>query len=228
MKSGRMAQKVLNYELGLGRAPMIGANPLNIREVQKRIPGSVTPGTTLLPGMPGYSGSGGPQTVGGGAPRFRTLYKVGGQTFRNENKAQKYARENGQQGKRYQGFEASRDFQTGLRGGLDAIDASAAASGMGLSGRTLQAVNKFGTDYTMGYRDNYLNKLAGVAGNGQNAAAQRGNAGANFGAMAGNALGSIGNAQAAGAIGQANAWGNALGDAYGIWNYQRNLANGVG
>jgi hypothetical protein len=200
VKSGRVAQQVLNYEMGLGKAPMIGANPLDIKTVQR-------------PRLGDQEGT-------------RNAYIVDGKRFWNQDKAQQYARQNGDPGKRYQGFEASRDFKTGFRGGIDAIDASAAASGMGLSGRTIKAANKFGTDYTMGYRNNYLNSLGQIAASGQNAAAQKGNAGANFGAQAGNALGSIGNAQAAGAIGQANAWNNALGDVYGLWNYQKSLANG--
>lgn len=210
MRSGRLAQQALQYELGLGRAPMIGAKPLDIREVQRPLKGQQASGTGNALAQ----------------PQTRTQYIVDGQKFWNEDKARQYARENGAQGRRYGGFQQSRDFRAGLRGGIDTIDASAASNGMLLSGRTARALTKFGTDYTMGYRDQYLNRLASMAGGGMAAAGAKGTAGANFAAGAGNALAGLGNAQAAGAVGMGNALNNALGNVYGAWQYQKNLNAG--
>lgn len=224
MKSGRIAQKALQYELGLGRAPMIGAKPLNIREVQRPLKGQGQQASGA-----GGLGWGGVQSNGNALaqPQTRTQYIVGGKKFWNEDKARQFARENGRQGRRYEGFQGSRDFKVGFQGGVDALQGSAAGQNMLLSGRTAQALTKFGTDYTMGYRDQYLNRLASMAGGGMAAAGARGTAGANFAAGAGNALAGLGNAQSAGAVGMGNALNDALGNISGSWQYQKNLDAGL-
>lgn len=194
-RSGKVAQNVLNYELGLGKAPIIGAKPLDIK-----------------------------RTTG---PGGNTLFQVGGKTFQDAAQANAFARQNGQQGQRYQGFQKSRDFEVGLQGGLDAIQGTAAGRNMLLSGGTIKAAQKFGTDYTMGYRENYLNRLSGIAGAGQAAAAGRANAGANYAGGAGNALGDLGNVRGAGAIGMANSLNGFLGNIAGEYDYQRRLKQGA-
>lgn len=194
-QGGKVAQNALNYELGLGRAPIIGAKPLAIQRV---------------------TGPGG-----------NALFKVGGKTFADAQRANQYARRNGVPGTRYQGFEKSKDFQVGMKGGLDAIQGTAAGRNMLLSGATLQAAQKFGTDYTMGYRNDYLNKLAAVASGGQAAAAGRANAGANYASGAGNALSDLGNVRGAGAIGVANSLNGFFGNLAGEMDYQRKLKQGA-
>ena len=67
-----------------------------------------------------------------------------------------------------------------------------------------------------GQRADQYNQLMGLAGMGQNAAAQVGNAGMNYATQAGNAYQNAAAAQAASGIAQANTWSNTLGSLGGI------------
>lgn len=91
-------------------------------------------------------------------------------------------------------------------------------------------------------RDSALNRLAGLAGSSQSAAAGQAQYGGQFGAAAqgassaftannananafmGNALANLGDAQAAGSIATGNALSNGLNTGAGIWAYQNALA----
>lgn len=113
----------------------------------------------------------------------------------------------------------------GLSEGRKGLERQAAAGGGLLSGATLKALTKYGSDYATtkggdafnritGQRQNKYNMLAGVAGTGQTAVNQVGTTGANTANnISANQIG-IGNARGASAI----ATGNALSGAYG--NYQ--------
>ena len=105
----------------------------------------------------------------------------------------------------YRGMEMSPGAQFALNQGVGNIEAGAAARGGLVSGRTAQDLE----DYRMGIatqdRDNQLNRLFGMTQMGSNAAAQQGAAGTNFATGSTNALGAMGNAQAAGSIAQGNA-----------------------
>jgi hypothetical protein len=72
---------------------------------------------------------------------------------------------------------------------------------------------------------NVWNRLAGLAGVGQTATTQMGNAASNFGQQVGSNIIGAGNAQAAGQVGGANAWNNAIGQ--GISLYQTNKLLGA-
>jgi hypothetical protein len=89
------------------------------------------------------------------------------------------------------------------------------------SGATLKGLARFATDYgSTKYNDAFnrlntdrgfrYNSLAGLSGAGQQAVGQVGSAGSNAATNAGNLTTSGGAARAAGVVGGANAWGNAL------------------
>lgn len=123
----------------------------------------------------------------------------------------------------YQGFQKSQDYNFGLNEGINAVQASAAARGGLYSGATMKDLNTFGQDYGSQRRDQYLNRLAGIADTGLSAAQMSGNASTNAAAGVSNALAARGNAQAAGAIGVGNAFNGAIGNALGAWQYQKQI-----
>lgn len=115
--------------------------------------------------------------------------------------------------------------------GEKAINRSAAAAGRYNSGATLKALdtfnsglasqefgnayNRFNQNQTQQY-----NKLAGVAGTGQNATQFTDQSGQNAATAIGNNLTSAGAATAAGQIGASNAYTNALGQGLNYWQGQ--------
>lgn len=112
-------------------------------------------------------------------------------------------------------------YQFGLNQGRQAVQGSAAARGGLHSGRTLQALNQFGTDYgTSKFSEvfnrrqtaigNNFNRSMSAAGLGQAGVQQTQQAGANYANNVGaNALG-LANFQGAAGMASANAWGNSL------------------
>lgn len=119
-------------------------------------------------------------------------------------------------------------YQSGLQFGLDegtkGINRQAAAGGSMLSGATLKALTRFGTDYgSTKANESYnrfntnnnqqYNRLAGLSGAGQQATNQVSSAGQNAAnQMSQNQIGA-GNARASGYVGASNAWSGALGQA---------------
>lgn len=112
-------------------------------------------------------------------------------------------------------------YQFGLDQGRNALQGSAAARGGLYSGRTLQALNKFGNDYaTTKFTDvfnrrqselnNRFNRFATASGIGQAATNQVSAAGQQFGQSAANNIIGAGNAAAANSLAQGNAWTNAI------------------
>lgn len=69
-----------------------------------------------------------------------------------------------------QAWQGTPGYQFQLQQGLDALDASAAAKGMLMSGHQQRAVQGFGTALANQYYQNYLNNLQQQANAGQNAA----------------------------------------------------------
>lgn len=120
----------------------------------------------------------------------------------------------------YAGFQNTPMYQHVFDQGISAIDNSAASSGNLFSGATMRRAQEYGTGLANQEYGNHLNRLAGLGAQGQAAAGSQANAGANFLQAGNNAYANMGNAQAAGAIGQANAWNNGINNALGIWNYQ--------
>lgn len=129
-------------------------------------------------------------------------------------------------------------YNTGLQFGLDegnkAIERRASAFGNYDSGATLKALTRYANDYGttkaegayarfMNDKNFTLGALSGGVTTGQNAVNTDAQTGANIAqAVAGAQMGA-GNARAAGIVGGANAWGNALGNVGNIYNqYQTN------
>lgn len=138
-------------------------------------------------------------------------------------------------------IEADPVYQSGLQFGLDegakAINNRAGAGGSFLSGATLKALTRFGSDYGTtkaagaydrftGDQTSQYNRLAGIAGTGQTAANQLGSANNAYAARAGDYLTQGGNAAAAGAIGRGNALTSGINTAYNMYQDQ-NLMNQI-
>src|SRR4030095_749567 len=123
-------------------------------------------------------------------------------------------------------LQADPVYQSGLQFGLDqgtgAINSRALAGGNYDSGATLKALTRYANDYgstkaNESYNrynttnDSIYNKLAGVSGAGQQATQQVSAAGQNMANNISGILGSEGANRAAGIVGGANAWGDAIG-----------------
>jgi hypothetical protein len=103
--------------------------------------------------------------------------------------------------------------------GMKAVDNSAAARGMSLSGGAMKAMQKYGQDYASNEYNNVYNRLSGTAGGGQ-VANNVNSLATNYGGNASNLITGSGNAQAAGQVGSANAWSNGISGV--VNNYQQN------
>jgi hypothetical protein len=229
LQGGGLANAGQLNMLGLGSAPMVGGTVPQVETYQ--IPGAYTP--SVAPGR--ERGDGPPSRfanpTGGSYGEPTTGYRVNGQDFATLEEAQQYANANQTGGTPWE-WQTTPGYQFRMDQGLDALDASAAARGGLYSGAAMQDALKFGQDYASNEFGNVFNMLGGLSTTGMNAAGMNASAAQNTANGVSNALAGIGNAQAAGAIGGANAWSNALGDAYGSWNYQRQMnpgtANGNG
>jgi hypothetical protein len=93
--------------------------------------------------------------------------------------------------------------------GTSAIESSAAAKGLQLSGMTLKDLVRFGQDYASGEFQNTFNRQSTIAGFGANATNVQAQTGASTAASIGNTITGIGNANAAGIVGATNAIGGA-------------------
>jgi hypothetical protein len=108
-------------------------------------------------------------------------------------------------------------YQFGLQQGQQALDRRAAAQGGRVSGASLKAAQRYGTDYaTTRYNDAYsktqdrLTRLQNLAAMGSNAATGSANAITGL-------IGSQGDASAASALAQGNIWGNAINAVGGMY-----------
>lgn len=123
-------------------------------------------------------------------------------------------------------------FQFQMQQGTKALERSAAARGTLLTGRTLQELTRFGQGLASTFDDKYYNRglgeyqmahdifsgnqntqynrLAGLAGLGQNSAQNLGQMGSSYANNAGNIMTAQGNAAGASQIAQGNAWGGFL------------------
>lgn len=128
----------------------------------------------------------------------------------------------------YAGFQATPGYQFALDQGQKALDRTAAANGMLYSGNTLKSSMDYNQGMAKQEYGNFFNRLYGLTNMGQNSAAMTGQAGQNYANQASNAFANIGNAQAAGSIGTANAINTGLGNALGIWQYQNQTGGNTG
>jgi hypothetical protein len=125
-------------------------------------------------------------------------------------------------------------LQFGLDEGRKGITRMAGARGNRDSGETLKALTKFGTDYTgtkagesylrfVNDQTNIYNRLAGVAGTGQNAANTTGQLGQAGAQNISNMYTAQGNARGAASIAQGNAYGQGFGNIGNYYNQQQTL-----
>lgn len=132
-------------------------------------------------------------------------------------------------------FQADPGYSFRQGEGMKALDRAAAAGGRFNSGRSMKDILRFSQGLASDeygkaegrYRSNQtdqFNRLASITGTGQTATSQMGNAAQNYGNQAGNAIGNIGQANAAGTVGSANAWNNAIGQGYSMYQ-NSNLMN---
>lgn len=230
-QGGTQAQAALLYEAGLGPRPMIGAQPLSVEEVRTPMPGQYGPRQSNSPANDPFKNPFGIGRMPGGsaqpaqAPQYSTKYRVNGQTFGSRGEAEAYAAANGTQGTPFGGFQESPGYKFAFDQGTDAVNALAGARGGLNSGRTMQDLNTFGQGIANQEYGNWWNRLSGLAGSGQNAAANQGTAMGNAAAGVSQAYGNIGNAQSAGAIGVSNALNRGAENYIGYQQYQQGLGN---
>lgn len=117
------------------------------------------------------------------------------------------------------GLQQYPGYQFALSEGVEAVEKSAAGRGLLQSGQTLKSLTQYGQGLASSNIENYLNRLQGLAGGGQQAAAQTGA----FGAAAAGATGAAGEragaARATGFQGKAQALGGALSGLAGIGGF---------
>jgi len=113
-------------------------------------------------------------------------------------------------------------YQFGLNEGRRTVDQSAAARGSLFSGKTLRDLVQFGQDYggtkygeafnrDAANKNRKFSMLSSLSGGGASAASDLGQAGMTSASNIAGLLTGAGNAQAAGIMGSANAWQNAIG-----------------
>ena len=220
---GVTAQQALDYELGLGGKPMIGGTAPMVETFTE---GGRAPGANpFLNSMYGVGGPAGAAARGSGVTRYR----VNGQVFNTLDEANAYAAANKTGGTEYGGYTKTPGYDFRLKQGQDSLEASAAARGGLNSGAAMRDLLKYGQDYGSNEYGNYLSRLGARADTGMGAAQMSGQASQQAAAGVSNALGNIGNARAAGAIGMGNAITGGIQNGLGVWNYQRqvNAANGT-
>lgn len=227
--AGNNALAAYMYEMGLGPAPMIGGTSPQIT----KIPGSAanpSSGPIGAPQRGAHPDTGQPyQRVGEplGSPvsgtGAGTRFQVGGQIFNTRQEAEAWAAANPAGGSAYQGFQKTPGYEFAFDEGMAGVNALASARGGLASGRTMQDLQKTGQGLAWQHHGQHLNRLAGLTDMGMGAAGNQATAGNAFAAGAGNAIGSIGNAQSAGATGVGNAWNDALTGGLSAWQYQQRL-----
>lgn len=124
-------------------------------------------------------------------------------------------------GQDYSAFYASPDYQFRLKEGLKTVQNSAAAQGGLYSGNALRGVTEYGQGLAAGEYGNWFNRNAALAGIGQTATTQAGNAAMQTGANIGNLFAMQGDSRASGIAGQGNALSNTIGQLaslYGYWS----------
>lgn len=113
-------------------------------------------------------------------------------------------------------FQTDPGYQFRLNQGVNQINSSAAARGLGNSGATLKALDRYNQDYASNEYNNVYNRTYGrlsqLAGYGQAASAGQASAAQNYGnQVSGNQIG-LGNSIASANIAQSNNMSNLLGN----------------
>lgn len=217
-EGGYTAQQALDFELGLGARPMVGGTPAEIQTIAGP---SRTENVYTQRGRNDVRVLTGTRDV-----RGASRYRVGDREFATMEEAQAYAKANPVGAMEYGGFTKTPGYDFRLNEGTNAIEAGAAARGGLYSGSAMRALQQYGQDYASSEYNNYLNRLAGRADTGMNAATMSGNASQVAAGNVSNALAGVGNAQAAGYVGVGNAINGGIQNGLGVWQYQKNLNAG--
>lgn len=106
------------------------------------------------------------------------------------------------------GFQNSPDYKFAVQQGTRQLDAGATANGNLWGGGADADRIALGQGLATQYANNYWNKISGMAGNGQQSAANLGQLGANTANQIGQAYGNIGQARASSYANTANSWNN--------------------
>lgn len=115
------------------------------------------------------------------------------------------------------GFQETPGYQFQVEQGERAVLNNLAALGMKNSGAALKALTRYRQGVANQEYNNYLNRLASVAGMGQTQTNTTNTNTLNAAANIGNTMQDAGAARASGYVGQANAWSNALGGISNTW-----------
>lgn len=126
----------------------------------------------------------------------------------------------------YSGYKETPYYRFLMEQGVEQIQSSAAARGSRDSGATLEALERFRMGLASQEQNTYLNRLAALSSQGQAAAGGQAGAGQYFAQGGSTALANIGNAQAAGAIGVANAITGGVNAGLGAYGYLQELQQG--
>lgn len=110
-------------------------------------------------------------------------------------------------------LEETPGFRFQLDQGVNALERGAAARGKLLSGQQQKALTQFGQGLGSLEANNYLNRLASLAGVGQSATNTGAALGSNTAANIGNALTDAGAARASGFVGRSNAINDSINNA---------------
>lgn len=111
----------------------------------------------------------------------------------------------------YKAFQGTPFYQFPLSQGIDAMNRSAAARGLNLSGGQMNALQAYGQNYASSNFQNYINGLAGLAGGGLTASQNLAQVGLNIGQNILGARTGQGVSAANGTVGGQNQTNNALG-----------------
>lgn len=126
-------------------------------------------------------------------------------------------------------LQSTPGYQFRFDQGQKALDRSAVGRGGLFSGRAMMDAQRFGQGFASNELADAFNRYAALAGLGQTSAANSAMAAGQYGQSAGNTLQNMGNASAAGTIGQANSWNNALSQLYNQYQFDRlNTPGGMG
>jgi hypothetical protein len=109
-------------------------------------------------------------------------------------------------------YTTSPGYQFRFNEGQRAVDSSAAAKGLLMSGGQLKALERYGQGIASQDFTDQFNRVASVAAGGQQVNSTLGQLGQNAAQYAGNAAMQAGNARASGYVGQANAINGTIGN----------------
>jgi len=137
-------------------------------------------------------------------------------------------------GTAYRGFTATPGYEFRRNEGRNAVESGVAARQGANSGAAMKALERYGQNFAANEYQNYLGRLSGLAQGGMDAAGRLSNSSLNYGTQIGGStmaganaaatgITNAGNAAAAGTIGSANAWNNALTQGIGAWQYNNML-----